>query len=233
MRNKKNFFKKLNDANKIINSTKSASQIAKDKTLEEYKSISEMQAFVDKSEEKRNLLLEVIETAVDEITGKRIIEKGVVLYVRLLEVIKLIEGDFIKNNIDFKTVQGSVTANKRIKIVNWFNDDPTNKVLLISDAGGESLDVRATPEIILYNVPQGIKAFAQTIGRVCRGNFEFTNIRIIKISDSIDCYMSELISSRRELQMELLHSDSIPVGQVNSFNKDLLNAVKKKLLWKN
>lgn len=230
--NKNNFFNKLKKANKIVSDTKSLAQEKRDKTLEKYKSISELQAFIDKSEEKRKLLLEVITTSTDEISNKNILEKGVVVYIKLLEVIKLIEEDFTKNNIEFKTITGAVTVSKRIKIVDWFNDDPTNKVLIISDAGGESLDIRSTDQIVLYNIPSGVRAFTQTIGRVCRGGFEKADIRLIQVADSIDCYMSELISSRRELQMELLHYSNIPLGQINSFNKDLLSAVKKKLLWK-
>lgn len=230
MFNKNNFFNKLNKVIKIVDENKKSKSKRED-TLEKYKSISEMQSFIDMSEEKKNLLIEVIRTSVDETTSKKISEKGVVVYIKFLEVIKLIEEDFIKNNIEFKTITGAVTVSKRIKIVDAFNADPTNKVLIISDAGGESLDIRCTNEIILYNIPSGIRAYNQTIGRICRGNFDSANIRLIQVENSIDQYMFALISSRKELQMELLHCDSIPLGQINSFNKDLLNAIKKKLLW--
>ena len=231
--NKKNFFKNLNKANNIIGKEKSASQKKRESTLEKYKSIAEMQAYIDKSEEKRSLLLEVLKTAIDTESNTRILEKGTVVYVKLLEVIKLIEQDLSDNNIEFMTITGAVTASKRIKIVDKFNHSPSNTVLIISDAGGESLDIRSSNEIILYNIPSGARAFTQTIGRVCRGTFNSANIHLIQIENSIDMYTADLISSRKELELELLHCSTIPLGDIKSFNADLLKIIKKKKLWLN
>lgn len=232
MYNKKNFFNKLKKANKIVSDNKSSAQKKRSETLEKYKSIADMQAFIDKSEEKRNILIEVVETALDEESGKKIIEKGVVVYVKLLEVVELIEEDFTKNNIEFKTITGKVTAGRRIKIVDWFNENPMNKVLLISDAGGESLDIRSSDQLILYSIPDGYRKFTQTIGRVSRGFFNKVDIRLIQVESSIDEFLGVLISSKKELEMELLGCDSIKLNTVSSFNSDILRSIRKKLLWK-
>lgn len=230
MFNKNNFFKKIKNANEIVE--KSKSQLKREDTKEKYKSIADMQAFVDKSEEKRSLLIRVLRDTQAEDTNKKIIEKGVVVYIKLLEVISLIEEDFKKESIEFKSITGAVTTAKRMKIVDWFNEDSSNKVLIISDAGGESLNIKKTNEICLYNIPDGYRKYIQTIGRVCRGYFEKSYVHLIQIEDSIDIYLGELISSKKELENELLKCDNIPLKEVSSFNADVLRRIKRLKLWK-
>ena len=110
---KNNFFNKIKEANAIVDAGKTKAK----STREKYKSISDMQAFIDKSIEKRTLL---IDTLKNTCTDKPILQKGVVLYVKLLEVIELIEQDFSELNLNYKTIQGSVTSAKRMKIVSEF-----------------------------------------------------------------------------------------------------------------
>jgi len=225
---KNNFFNNFKKAKKIVDENKSQTKASS--TREKYKSIANMQAYIDKSVEKRTLLLNTIKYTV---TDKNILEKGVVIYIKLLEVIKLIEEDFKKEGIVFETITGSVTALKRMKIVDWFNKDCSNKVLFISDAGGESINIKKTNEIILYNIPDGPRKNTQTIGRVDRGEFDEVNVHLIQIENSIDEYLSILISSKKQLENELLHYDSIPLKDVSSFNSDILRAIRKRKLWKN
>lgn len=229
--NRNNFFNALNKSSKIVDENKKAKKDKRSETLEKYKSIAEMQSFIDKSEEKRALLLDVAKNTIDIDTNKKLIEKGVVVYIKLLEVVALVEEDFTKAGINFKTITGAVSAQKRMKIVDWFNEDCTNRVLIISDAGGESINIKKTNLIILYNVPQGYRSFIQIIGRVCRGNFDNANVHLIQIENSLDCYFSELISSKKELEMELLHCDNIPLKSISSFNSEILKKIKKDKLW--
>lgn len=228
----KSFFSKLNKANKIISEEKSASQLKATSIKEKYKSISNMQAFVDMSKEKRGLLLNVVQNVVDVETNKKLLEKGIVLFIKLLEVIKLVEEDFKGAGIEFKTITGKVSDVKRKKIVDWFNEDSANKILIISDAGGESINIKETNEIILYNIPDGYRKFMQTLGRVCRGKFEVSHVHLIQVESSIDMYLSELISSKKELENELLHCDNIPLKGTSSFNAEVLKRIKRDKLWK-
>lgn len=222
---KNNFFNKIKEANAIVDAGKTKAK----STREKYKSISDMQAFIDKSIEKRTLL---IDTLKNTCTDKPILQKGVVLYVKLLEVIELIEQDFSELNLNYKTIQGSVTSAKRMKIVSDFNEDCSNKILIISDAGGESINIKKTNEIILYNIPDGPRKNTQTIGRVDRGDFDEVNIHLIQVENSIDEYLSVLISSKKQLENELLHCDSIPLKEISSFNSEVLKAIRKRKLWK-
>jgi len=230
MFNKKNFFSNLKKANKIVAENKSQQKAMN--TKEKYKSIASMQSFIDKSEEKRLLLLNVLKNTQAEDVDKKILEKGVVLFVKLLEVIDLVEEDFKKNNIEFKTITGAVTAVKRSKIADWFNEDSSNRVLIISDAGGESINIEKTNEIVLYNIPDGYRKYSQTLGRVCRGYFDMSYVHLIQIESSIDEYLCELISSKKQLENELLHCDNIPLKGTSSFNAEILKKIKKCKLWK-
>ena len=229
MFNKKNFFKKINNAKKVVDSYKEQSKSKSKNTREKYKSIAEMQKFIDESVEKRKLLIDIINNTV---TDKKILEKGIVVYARLLEVISLIEEDFTESGFNFKTITGKTTTTNRMKFTEWFNESPRNKILLVSDAGGESIDIHTTNEVVLYDIPNGWRGYSQTIGRVNRGNFDCTNIHLVQIEDSMDEYLAVLISSKKELENELLHADSILLKDISSFNRDLLKAIRKKKLWK-
>ena len=228
---KKSIFSALNKAKNIIEDSKSTEN-NKSSTKEKYKSISNMQAYVDMSKEKRGLLLNVVQNVVDVETNKKLLEKGIVLFIKLLDVIKLVEEDFKEANIEFRTITGKVSDVKRMKIVDWFNGDSTNKVLIISDAGGESINIKETNEIILYNIPDGYRKFMQTLGRVCRGKFETSHVHLIQVESSIDMYLSELISSKKELENELLHCDNIPLKGTSSFNAEVLKKIKRDKLWR-
>jgi SNF2 family DNA or RNA helicase len=160
-------------------------------------------------------------------------EKGVVVYVKLLEVLKTLQEDLDREGIEYKTITGAVNAKNRAKINEWFCSNPENRVIFISLAGGQSLNLHATNEIILYNIPNGYGPFKQIIGRIARGFGKYTkyNIHTIVVEDSIDAYYQILLSSRKELENELLTADSILLKEVQSFDLKVLKKVRERLLW--
>ena len=188
--------------------------------------LNDMQKFVDLSEEKLNLLMEVIDELID---------KGVVVYVELLEVVDKIKEMLEAKGIETLVITGKTTQKKREEASATFMENPHGKVILFSSAGSESLDMNATNEIILYNTCKGSRAFQQTIGRICRGFGDFTkfNIHEIVVEDTLDEYKQVLLSSKRELEQTILNLDTIPLKHdVGSFDAQVLKKVKANMLWK-
>lgn len=72
-----------------------------------------------------------------------------------------------KNNINYKTITGLTTHDKLNLIVNNYNDG-VYKVLLLSSAGSESLDLKNTRQIHIMETHWNMSKIQQVIGRAIR-----------------------------------------------------------------
>ena len=209
---------------------------AKEKTEETKLHItrmSEMQQYVDASLEKITLLISVLnEKATD--CNKTILEKGAVVFIRYIEALKLVKLQLEKEGIKVLVINADLSASERLKVSTEFMEDPTNTVCIISEAGSESVDLNSTNEIILYDVPDGVRKYTQTIGRIVRGfgDFDEFNIHFVMVEDTLDEYRPILLSSRREMGLELLGEDNIPLKETGSFNLKVLKKIRERKLWK-
>lgn len=195
--------------------------------------LSDMQRHVDMSEEKRTKLKEVLlsKTPGDD---KTIVEKGAILYTRLLEVAETLKNDIEAMGIECFLITSKQTSKKRESIVKTFKEDSSNKVIIISEAGGESVSLQVTNELILYNVPRGPGRWAQIIGRTARmfSKYDYFNVHFIIVEDSIDEYSQILLSAKKELEEEILSADTIPLKGEKVFNQLVLRKIRAGLLWR-
>lgn len=208
-----------------VNSVSKAKE-KREETLVHTKRLAEMQKMIDLSEEKQQLLIETITPLKD---------KGVIVYVELLEVVDSLEKLLKKHGFEVLTITGKTSQTNRAKVSDEFMEDPRGKVVLFSSAGSESVDLNATQDIALYNTPKGSKSFNQVIGRVARGFGEFTqfNIHEIVVEDTLDEYKQILLSSKREIEQTILNSDTIPLkNDIGSFDAQVLKKIRNKMLWK-
>ena len=190
--------------------------------------------FLDESEEKKKEFLRVVKEERDIETGDLILNKGIVVYARLLETVKILI-ELIKNeDIECYSITGSTSTKKRGEIEDWFHNNSSRKIVFISDAGGASLNLNPTNEIILYSIPSSYRKFKQVIGRVARsfGKFNSFNIRLIMVEESLDEYSKELLGSKSSLENELLHCDSIPLTDNKKYVRDIFKKIKKDILWR-
>lgn len=198
----------------------------------------EMQRYVDMSEEKRKLLIDIVKNGRSSDTDESLLEKGVIIYIEYLDVIATIAEDLKKEGIECYIIQGSTKEKDRGKIANEFKRNPNSKVVLISQAAGESLNLNGTNEIVLYDLPKGPGKFNQTIGRIarCFSQFEAENrsfyIHYVIVDETLDVYKPILLSAKKQLEEEILHSDTINLKEVGSFDAMLLKELRKELLWK-
>ena len=109
--------------------------------------LAEMQRYVDMSEEKRNLLMDLVLNGRSSDSDESLLDKGVIIYIQFLDVIAQVEQDFKDKGIEVLVIQGSTKDKKRGEIAKEFRGDPKSKVVLISNAAGESLNLQATNEI--------------------------------------------------------------------------------------
>lgn len=200
--------------------------------------LMDMQRYVDMSKEKRNLLLDLILKGKSSDTEETLLEKGVIVYIELLDVIEQIAEDLENHGIEYYVIQGSTKEDKRGSIAKEFKQNPNGKVILISNAAGESLNLNGSNELILYDTPKGTGKFSQIIGRVARmfSKFEAEGrsfyIHNIIVEETLDEYKPILLSSKKELEEQILKADTIPLKSQGSFDGMLLKELRKKMLWK-
>lgn len=200
--------------------------------------LADMQRYVNMTEEKVSLLLDLIRNGKSSDSEETLLEKGVIVYVEYLEVIAYIAEILKEEGIDCYVIQGKTKQKERGIISDEFKENPESKVVLISQAAGESLNLNGTNEIILYDLPKGPGKFNQTIGRIarCFSKFEAEGrsfyIHYIIVDETLDVYKPILLSSKKELEEEILHADTIDLKEVGSFDAMLLKEIKQVLLWK-
>ena len=198
----------------------------------------DMQRYVNMSSEKRSLLMDLIKNGRSSDSDESLLEKGVIVYIEYLDVIATIAEDLKNEGIDCYVIQGSTKEKDRGSISAEFKKNPESKVVLISQAAGESLNLNGTNEIILYDLPKGPGKFNQTIGRIarCFSKFEEQNrsfyIHYVIVDETLDEYKPILLSAKKQLEEEILHADTISLKEMGSFDAMLLKEVRKELLWK-
>jgi superfamily II DNA/RNA helicase len=206
----------------------------KEETRKHSQRLADMQVYVDLSNEKISLLLDIIKNVKDE-KGIKILTKGVIVYIYSLTAVDAISKRLEQEGIEYYTITSKTSQKNREAISAMFMDNPHNKVVLFSQAGGESIDLNSTNELILYNTPRGPGKFSQTIGRICRGFGEFTsfNIREVIVDETLDEFQQVLLSSKRETEKTILNSDTIPLRKnVDTFDADVLKRMRSYMLWK-
>ena len=200
--------------------------------------LADMQRYVDMSEEKRNLLLDIVLNGRSSDSDESLLEKGVIVYIEFLDVIAQVAEDFKAKGVEVFVIQGSTKEDDRGAIAKEFKTNPNSKVVLISNAAGESLNLNGTNEIILYDLPKGWGKYVQILGRAIRSFSRFETegrsfyAHYVIADETLDVYKPILLSSKKQLEEDILHADTINLKETGSFDAMLLKEIRKELLWK-
>lgn len=195
--------------------------------------LADMQRYVDMTREKRAALIKILNTKATD-CDLLIKEKGALVFTRLLEVAETLKNDIEKAGVTCYLITSKQPQKERSRVVELFKKDSTNTVVIISEAGGESVSLQATNEIIMYNVPRGPGKWTQTLGRVARmfSKYDGFNVHFVTVVDSIDEYSQILLSAKKELEEVILSADTIPLKEEKSFNQMVLKKIRQHVLWK-
>ena len=225
-------------ANKKLEDRKELYKERAEETKAHSARLVDMQRYVDMSQEKRNLLMDIVLNGRSSDSDESLLEKGVIIYIEYLDVIAQIAKDLKEKGVDCYVIQGSTKEKDRGAISEEFKKNPESKVVLISQAAGESLNLNGTNEIILYDLPKGPGKYTQILGRVARCFSKFEEegrsfyIHYVIVDETLDVYKPILLSSKKQLEEELLSADTIPLKEIGSFDAMLLKEIRKELLWK-
>ena len=229
----KSFF--LRGCNAIDKNKKSYEEKAKE-TKQYPARLAEMQRYVDMSEEKRSLLMDILKNGkCPDDENESILHRGAVIYARYLDVLDVLSQDLEQEGIEYFRITGKVSQTKRGKIAKAFREDPHNKVILVSDCASESISLHSTNLLLMYNCQGASGRANQLWGRVSRFGSRYKEYIIMYIicEETIDQYFPILLSSKKELEEEILKSDYIDLKKESgSFDSKILKEIRKNLLWK-
>lgn len=106
-------------------------------------------------------------------------------------------------------------------------------LVIITQAGTESINLQAADSIVLYNVPFSIKVFIQLIGRVTRVDTKHSKqyIHFIEASGTIDTYRRLNVSMHGALINDLFGEiETLPV-ELTLIDNKMQQKLRNKLLW--
>ena len=184
-----------------------------------------LQHYLDNSEIKKEILKKLV---------AQLRKQGVIIYSDYLDTVDVIEDTLKPLGVEIRSITGKLNAKARKEVRNWFRSGAENKVLIITKAGGASLNLQSTNNLIFYDIPFSVGNFIQVVGRVARyfSDFKHYNIFFPVIKDTLDDYKFTYVSSRKELIEDVLQNKCLPQGELESYNADLLKQIRSRTLWK-
>lgn len=95
-------------------------------------------------------------------------DNKVVVFSQWEKMTRLVSEELEKRNIEFVNLNGSVSALKRKKMVDSFQEEKKIRVFVSTDAGGVGLNLQAANMVVNLDVPWNPAVLEQRIGRVFR-----------------------------------------------------------------
>lgn len=148
---------------------------------------------------------------------------------RLTKILKA--SNHILNYDSIKFITGSTPLEERVKLE---KEMPRKTVVLMTQAGRESVNLQKANNLIMYNIPLSTGSVLQLIGRITRMDTEYKvqNVYTLEAIDTIDTYKQSLVSAKIELFERVFGEQSTMVKFDNDNFKLDTKLLKKKYLWK-
>ena len=131
---------------------------------------------------------------------------------------------------DTLIIKGGVSMNERKRIQNLISVD---KPLLITSAGGESINLQKANAIIFYDLPYDIAKIMQIIGRITRVDTEFSRqyIDIVEAFGTTDTYKRLCMEKNMKLIESLFGKmNTLPYTTYDNEQK-FMGTLRRSLLW--
>lgn len=186
----------------------------------------ELQRTVDRDQNKLDALVSLV---------KSLKSSGVVIYFDYLESVK-VATEHLKahiSDIEILTIDGSTSIEKRAEIKDSFKSDPSNKIVPITKAGGQSLNLQATNHIIFYNCPYDVGSYYQIQGRIVRqySKHAVYNVHLILANNTIDMYKYLRLKASLNTVDQTLGIELQDCSDYQSFNSYMFDNLRNSLVW--
>lgn len=114
---------------------------------------------------------------------------------------------------DILRFTGTENFAERAKALELFAKDEDYKIILVNNAGSNSLNFQTASYVIFIDLPLSYGQYMQTVGRVARLFSRKPQVTIINLTykDSIEEWKLKLIQRKRDLTEKILGKQEIPV----------------------
>ena len=131
---------------------------------------------------------------------------------------------------DVYKVTGDISQSKREKVEDLLG---SGKVVLITSAGTESINLQKANTLIFYDSPFSIATFIQAVGRVTRvdSKFDHQNVHIIEAFGTIDTYKRCLIELNGAMIESLFGKIATLPLDIAIRDRDIQQELRDGLLW--
>lgn len=131
---------------------------------------------------------------------------------------------------DVYKVTGNISQSKREKVEDLLGP---GKVVLITSAGTESINLQKANTLIFYDSPFSIATFIQAVGRVTRvdSKFDHQNVHIIEAFGTIDTYKRCLIELNGAMIESLFGKIATLPLDIAIRDRDIQQELRDGLLW--
>lgn len=174
---------------------------------------------------KKELLLHILKETTPE---------GVLIYCNYYNTVEALDYVLASAHIPYREISGRTTDKQCRDYMEWFNSDPRNKVMLLTGAGAQSINLQSTNNFIFYELPYTPAVYTQAIGRVIRIGSKYNkfNVYSLMAKDTIEEYKYEYLASNEEtIRFVQGNPNYIPSGDLKNPNTELLRKMRKEMLW--
>ena len=160
--------------------------------------------------------------------------QGVLVYCSFYRSIDVVSKVLKELGVSFRMITGKQEAARRRQCKEWFVSDPSGKVLIVTVAGGQSLNLQATPNVIFWDLPFGVGHFIQIMGRIVREFSAYKEffVDFVVVKDTLDEYKFLFLQSKKELIEKLTSNEVLPAGELNGYNAYVLRALRDRFCWR-
>lgn len=163
---------------------------------------------------KREACLELVKNAID---GKH----RVLIFSQFTSMLDIISKDLKNEDIPFYTIIGSTPKEKRIELVNEFNEGDVPVFLISLKAGGTGLNLTGADVVIHFDPWWNYAAQNQATDRAHRiGQTKTVTIYKLIIKNTIEEKIQQMQEKKKSLAESILSSDSVSISTLS--RKELL-----------
>lgn len=165
---------------------------------------------------------------------KEYVHQGCIIYCSYYNTIEHVKEVLDLLKIEYDQISGDRNITKRKDVKDWFNEDPSGKCLILTKAGGQSLNLQSCPCFIFMDTPQNPAVMLQAMGRIVRIGSKFDKffINFIVCEDTIDQYKYDYMCQHKEALTILMHNEALPSSKaLSGYNSYIINKLKRKYLW--
>lgn len=125
----------------------------------------------------------------------------VIVYTRFEQVASVIVEGLTKADIKTVRITGKESGGARRKAQEAFMTDPETRVICLTSAGGEAIDLQAARILIYFDLPWSWGEFTQVLGRARRQGSPHSSLLVILLGtlDTIDTHTLNLLQAKERL----------------------------------